>query len=162
MNKTKLIFSGVHNSLSSLGAPHFAQQWVSQNRQNWYEDMSKTPLLCLLLNPSHLVCLIFWEARSELLLEISVSTIYAFVFLSGLWEWVTNDTEGSTSCTLKLWERRDLSPLLTCAISLHTYSNSWLNPSLFLCHFFNNVLLQSPCFDLYSRITICLLYKGAI
>lgn len=79
----------------------------------------------------------YWEARSELLPEISVSSIYAFVFLSGLWEWMTNDTEGSTSRSLKLRERFDLSLLLTCAISLHTYSNSWLNPSLFPVPFFH-------------------------
>lgn len=99
--------------------------------------MNKTPLLSLLLNLSYFVRLIFWEARSELLPEISVSSIYAFVFSSGLWEWMTNDTEGSTSRSLKLWQRYDLSLWLTCAISLHTYSNSWLNPSLFSRHFFH-------------------------
>lgn len=104
----------------------------------------------------------FWEARSELLPEISVSSIYAFVFLSGLWEWMTNDTQGSTSHCLKLRERYDLSLLLTCVISLHTYSDSWLNPSLFLLHFFISLLLHFPCFDPYSRIKICCLYKGAI
>lgn len=88
----------------------------------------------------------FREARSERLPEILVSSIYVFVFLSGLWEWMTNDTEGSTSRSLKLRERYDLSPWLTCAISLRTYSNSWLNPSLFRCHFFISVPLHSPCF----------------
>lgn len=98
--------------------------------------MSKMPLLFPLLNLSHFVCLIFWEARSELLPEISVSSIYASVFLSGLSDWMTNDTEGLTSHCLKLWERYDLSLLLTCVIFHHTYSNTWLNPSLFPCLFF--------------------------
>lgn len=61
----------------------------------------------------------------------SISSFYTLVFLSGLWERMINDTEGSTSRSLKLQERYDLSLWLTCAISLHTYSNSWLNPSLF-------------------------------
>lgn len=103
----------------------------------------------------------FREARSERLPEILVSSIYVFVFLSGLWEQMTNDTEGSTSRSLKLRERYDLSLWLTCAISLRTYSNSWLNPSLFRCHFFISVPLHSPCFDLYSGIKICCLYKGS-
>lgn len=105
----------------------------NRNRQYCYADTE--PLLCLLLNRSHFVRLIFWEARSELLPEILASSIYAFVFLSGLWEWMTNDTEGSTSRSLKLWEGYDLSLWLTCAISLHTYSNSRLNPSLFPASF---------------------------
>lgn len=65
----------------------------------------------------------------------SISSFYALVFLSGVWEQMTNDTEGSTSRSLKVPERYDLSLWLTCAISLHTYSNSWLNPSLFRGHF---------------------------
>lgn len=133
-----------------------------ENRRNWCKDMSKALLHCLLLNLSHFVHLIFWEARSELLLEISVSSIYAFVFLSGLWERMTNDKEGLTSHSLKPWERYDLSLLLTCAISLHTYSNSWLNLSLFPRHFFIHVLLHFPRVDLYSRIEICCLYTGAV
>lgn len=71
------------------------------------------------------------------------------VFVSGLWEWMTNDTEGSTSRSPKLWERFDLSLLLTCAISLHTYSNSWLNPSLFTRHFFH---LRAFAFSLFWSI----------
>lgn len=55
--------------------------------------------------------------------------IFALVFLSGVWEQMTNNTEGSTCRSLKVRERYDLSLWLTCAISLHTYSNSWLNPS---------------------------------
>lgn len=55
--------------------------------------------------------------------------IFALVFLSGVWEQMTNNTEGSTCRSLKVRERYDLSLWLTCAISLRTYSNSWLNPS---------------------------------
>lgn len=65
----------------------------------------------------------------------AVSSLYALVFLSGLWERMTNDTEGSTSRSLERQERYDLSLWLTCAISLNTYSNSSLNPSLFWGHF---------------------------
>lgn len=129
---------------------------------HWQEDMRKKPLLFLLLNPSHFVCWIVWEARSELLPEISISSIYAFVFLSGLWEWMTNDTHGSTSRSPKLWERSDLSLLLTCAISLHTLIqiHDWIH--LFPWAISSSVLLHSPCFDLYSRIKICCLYKRTI
>lgn len=65
----------------------------------------------------------------------SISSFYALVFLRGVWEHMSNDTEGSTSRSLKVPERYDLSLWLTCAISRHTYSSSWLNPSLFLEHF---------------------------
>lgn len=110
------------------------------------------------------VTLLVWfsEKQGQNCCQIPVSSIYAFVFLSGLWERMTNDTEGSTSRSLKLRERYDLSLWLTCAISLHTYSNSWLNPSRSLHHFSISVHLHSPCFDLYSRIKICCIYKGAI
>lgn len=93
----------------------------------------------------------------------SISSFYALVFLPGVWEQMTNDTEGSTSRSLKVPERYDLSLWLTRAISLHTYSKSWLNPSLFQGYFPPSLcLLHSPGFDLFYRIKICCLYEGAI
>lgn len=51
-----------------------------------------------------------------------ISSFYTLVFLPGVWKQMTNDTEGSTSRSLKVSERYDLSLWLTRAISLHTYS----------------------------------------
>lgn len=170
--RQKLFFCWIHNALYSLQIdpifPYSLETTKQKCSQLLKTDKTGTTIrakrLCsgCVWTQVTLFIWFFWEARSELLPEISVSSIYAFVFLSGLWEWMTNDTEGSTSRSLKLWERFDLSLLLTCAISLHTYSNSWLNPSLFPAPFFHQCAFAFSLFDLYSRIKICCLYKGAI
>lgn len=112
----------------------------------------KKPLLscsCVFLNLSHFGHGMFWESRSYLLPEIRLSSIYAFVFLSALWEWMTNDTEGSTSRSPERRGRYDLSLRLTCAISLHTYSNSRLNPSLSPHRLFHRHAFAFPLFLIY-------------
>lgn len=106
------------------------------------------------LNPKSLCSFDFPGRKVRIAPRVSVASISAFVFLSGLWERMTNDGAPSTSRSLKLWERYDLSPLLTCDVSLHTYSNSWLNPSLFPC-----IIFSSVCFWIF-HILIYILVLG--
>lgn len=91
----------------------------TKNKQNLYCDMSKTPGSAYKSKP-----------------------LYAFVFLSGLWEWMTNDTEGSTS----------RSPQAVRKI--------WFIPVISLCHFPPHLFkftTKSISFPVFSSVCVCIL-----
>lgn len=113
----------------------------------------------LLLISNHCFYMIFRKARSKFLLQSFISSS-VFVFLSALWEQMTNDKERSTSCSLKRQEKCDLSLLLTSTTFL--CSDSLLNLSLFSRHFSSVTFVFFLTFDLYSQIEGCHLKKVAI